>query len=94
MLPAPFNHISYYYGVVPDHRSVPPIQLSSNIGFKYRNILETLLKLNERTNEVKFNIKFNMRLRLRVSDSEGNFRQPPQNGVDNCGVRRVLKPSR
>ena len=38
-------------------------------------------KVNER-NEVKFN----MRLRLRDSDSDRNFRQPPQNGVDNCGV--------
>ena len=36
----------------------------------------------ERTNEVKFN----MRLRLRVSDSEKNFRQPPQNGVDNFEI--------
>ena len=36
-------------------------------------------------------MKFNLRLRLRVSDSEGNFRQPPQNGVDNCaGEKHVL----
>ena len=36
--------------------------------------IEFFLITNERrTNEVKFN----MRLRLRVSDSEGNFRQPP-----------------